>query len=87
MSTITEARKKYYRRPYEERGISSNESWTECFCPKCETKHKVKMNWIGRGTPKIFCKCCRGQIGSIRGLPSDVTGYKFNINNNMEEPL
>ena len=27
----------------------------ECVCPTCGCKHRRKMNWTGRGTPKIFC--------------------------------
>jgi transposase-like protein len=32
---------------------------TECYCPICEKKHKVMMNWIGRGIPRKFCRECK----------------------------
>ena len=34
---------------------------TICKGPLCEKKHKVRMNWIGRGVPKMFCPVCKGQ--------------------------
>ena len=32
----------------------------ECICPKCGIKHKMKLLWIGRGTPRKFCQTCKG---------------------------
>lgn len=31
----------------------------QCICPNCQRTHMVKMLWIGRGTPRIFCQSCR----------------------------
>lgn len=31
----------------------------ECECPKCRTKHMIKMIWLGRGIPRKFCANCR----------------------------
>lgn len=28
-------------------------------CPKCQEHHHVRLNWIGNGTPRIFCDACR----------------------------
>jgi transposase-like protein len=78
MTTITKKRKEYYKRPYEERGISSNKPFVNCVCPKCEAVHRMRLKWIGRGIPKKFCPSCRGKIGRLKGLPEDVSGYKFN---------
>lgn len=35
----------------------------ECICPKCGVKHVVNFRWIGRGTPRKFCRSCKGRIG------------------------
>jgi hypothetical protein len=32
---------------------------TECICPNCKKEHKIKIHWIGRGVPKIYCKKCK----------------------------
>jgi len=32
----------------------------ECICPKCGIKHVMKFHWIGRGTPRKFCRSCKG---------------------------
>lgn len=49
----------------------------ECVCPKCETHHKMKLRWTGRGKPKKFCQPCKTFAMSIEefdacGVPSDV---------------
>lgn len=32
---------------------------TVCKCPKCGGKHKLYLNFTGRGTPRCFCHQCR----------------------------
>ena len=27
-------------------------------CPLCEMLHRVKINWIGNGRPRIYCSRC-----------------------------
>jgi predicted RNA-binding Zn-ribbon protein involved in translation (DUF1610 family) len=34
----------------------------ECICPKCGQKHIMNLHWIGRGTPRKFCKPCRDSL-------------------------
>ena len=31
----------------------------KCFCPVCETYHKKRLFWTGRGTPRIICDPCK----------------------------
>ena len=45
-------------RPYSKRGVSSEQPFTECLCPKCGLVHKMKIKWIGRGIPRKFCEKC-----------------------------
>ena len=47
------------------RELSSTRRNIECTCPKCGIKHKKKMNWKGRGKPKVFCEICRHYAGFI----------------------
>jgi hypothetical protein len=28
-------------------------------CPKCDKLHRVRLLWVGHGTPRIFCQECR----------------------------
>lgn len=47
---------------------------TECICPKCSARHKLKMLWTGRGIPRKFCPICKHYSTSINDLePSKVT--------------
>jgi len=39
--------------------ISKDLPIVECRCPNCGTKHKMKLLWIGRGTPPIYCVDCK----------------------------
>jgi len=39
--------------------MAEGEEMTTCWCPKCETFHKIRMHWIGRGIPRIYCSCCK----------------------------
>ena len=31
-------------------------------CPGCKKLHKIRMNWIGKGTPYKFCRSCQGIV-------------------------
>jgi len=31
----------------------------ECECPQCGKGHKKRINWTGRGKPKLICNFCR----------------------------
>jgi len=42
-----------------------SEKSTECICPKCGTRHKVKLLWTGRGKPRKFCPVCKHYACSI----------------------
>lgn len=33
---------------------------TTCVCPKCRTRYSKRVEWTGRGTPRIYCRECRG---------------------------
>jgi transposase-like protein len=37
------------------------EQMTDCWCPKCESFHRIRIRWIGRGIPRIYCRYCKGQ--------------------------
>ena len=39
--------------------ICLSEKSTECMCPKCGARHRVKLLWTGRGIPRKFCPICR----------------------------
>jgi len=72
--------KKRTRRSYEEKGFGLPKQTVLCYCPKCENTHKVELNWTGNGTmPRIFCDYCRGRIGKLKGLPTDVEGNKHHL--------
>ncbi len=45
--------------------ICLSEKSTECMCPKCGAKHRVKMAWTGRGKPRKFCPICKHYSTSI----------------------
>ena len=46
-----------------QRRIQMNEkgsaTMVKCFCPVCETYHKKRLFWTGRGTPRIICDPCK----------------------------
>ena len=51
-----------------------DEKATRCFCPRCEIEgrgpwHMVRMNWTGRGYPRMYCPGCRGQVNNMGMLP------------------
>lgn len=45
--------------------ICLKEKSTECLCPKCGTRHRVKLLWTGRGMPRKFCPVCKHYSSSI----------------------
>ena len=45
--------------------ICLKEKSTECICPKCGTRHRVKLLWTGRGTPRKFCPICKHYSNSL----------------------
>lgn len=44
---------------------SLENKYVECICPKCQIKHKKRMLWAGRGTPKKFCDVCKHYRGLV----------------------
>jgi Zn ribbon nucleic-acid-binding protein len=48
--------------------ICLSEKSTECVCPKCGARHKVKMLWTGRGIPRKFCPICKHYATSINDV-------------------
>lgn len=45
--------------------ICLSEKSTECICPKCGARHRVKLLWTGRGIPRKFCPICKHYSSSI----------------------
>ena len=45
--------------------ICLREKSTECVCPKCGAKHRLKLAWTGRGKPRKFCPICKHYSTSI----------------------
>lgn len=45
--------------------ICLSEKSTECICPKCGARHRVKLLWTGRGFPRKFCPICKHYSNSI----------------------
>ena len=41
---------------------------TECICPKCRKQHEIRMRWVGRGVPRIYCDSCKHLVGGIYDL-------------------
>jgi hypothetical protein len=41
---------------YNEKG---SRPMVKCYCPCCETYHKMRLNWTGRGIPRKICKTCQ----------------------------
>jgi Zn ribbon nucleic-acid-binding protein len=52
------------------RDMRSGERMTPCVCPRCNTQHRLKMRWIGRGVPRKFCHACVRAIDT--GLVNDI---------------
>jgi len=38
---------------------------TEAKCPRCRKIHKVRLRWIGRGIPRVYCAPCRNIVSYI----------------------
>lgn len=55
-------KKKRVRKPYAKRGVTSYQPLTLCRCPKCEIFHQRKINWSGRGLPRIRCEDCERAV-------------------------
>ena len=51
-----------YRKP-------SKPQLTDCYCPKCEKIYKRRIDYTGRGIPKLYCDLCLLQNNAIC-LPS-----------------
>ena len=49
----------------------------KCFCPKCLKYHKAKINWIGRGIPRVYCKSCKNIISKVSTNSLSNSGIKF----------
>jgi hypothetical protein len=54
--------------------ICLSEKSTACICPKCGTRHRVKLLWTGRGIPRKFCPVCKHYSNSIDDTESFVMG-------------
>ena len=57
---------------YPKTKITKDLPITECRCPKCGTKHKMKLLWIGRGIPPKFCKDCKKISDSISDMYQEI---------------
>ena len=55
--------------------ICLREKSTECICPKCGARHRVKLLWTGRGTPRKFCPICRHYANAMNETEPFVVGY------------
>ncbi len=52
----------------------SDESLVRCKCLRCESEgrdpwHMVRMDWRGRGYPRVYCPVCGGQVNNMGMLP------------------
>ena len=48
-----------------DQAISLKEKSTECICPKCGARHRLKLLWTGRGKPRKFCPICKHYSNSM----------------------
>lgn len=37
----------------------------KCICPRCRKEHVRKVDWKGRGVPRIYCNQCKITVRSI----------------------
>jgi transposase-like protein len=51
-------------------------SITKCICPRCNRKHKMRLFWTGKGTPKKHCKNCKREIEDLSNDPL-LNNYKL----------
>ena len=49
---------------------------TKCKCPKCDKIHKTKLDWQGRGIPRVYCPVCANVTSKRSGGLDD--GFVFN---------
>lgn len=54
--------------------ICLKEKSTECICPKCGTRHRVKLLWTGRGKPRKFCPICKHYSNTLNDTEPFVVG-------------
>lgn len=45
--------------------ICLSEKSTDCICPKCGARHRVKLLWTGRGIPRKYCPICKHYANTI----------------------
>jgi len=43
-----------------EESFKADKMKVECICIRCDQKHTMNFHWIGRGTPRKFCRACKG---------------------------
>jgi len=55
--------KKYPVKPYSERGYSAESEIVECYCPRCEKTHEMRILWTGTTKPRKFCIKCKNKQG------------------------
>ena len=48
--------------------ICLKEKKTECVCPKCGARHRIKLLWTGRGMPRKYCPICKHYANSISDI-------------------
>lgn len=67
-----------------------------CKCPICEKRHKVTLQWTGRGTPRINCDWCKRNVipfaGDLEGDHGRMIGigrrqYALGKDYNAQEPV
>ena len=59
--------------------MDSGKKTVACKCPRCESYHKVFIQWAGRGMPRIFCAACRQRVNTyceIAYEPSNPAQHK-----------
>jgi hypothetical protein len=44
---------------------------TKALCPKCGNLHVVRLNWIGRGVPRVYCGNCKQVLEHYEGPEID----------------
>jgi len=47
----------------------SPKKFTDCICPRCETKHKMRLYWVGKLPARKYCWTCnKAVIECAKGL-------------------
>jgi hypothetical protein len=57
----------------------------ECICPKCGTRHKMKLLWAGRGKPKKYCPPCKIFVSTVE--PIDSCSIPKNLHKGLEKAV